>query len=285
MTKRQLVRARTGMGLPELLVGLLVMGIIGIAAVRTFISQTRFTDMQQKRGMARSVSRAPINLLLSEMRMVDNVGGVAAASAASGASSITVRVPIAMGLVCGSAGGATVLSMTPTDSVVLAGAAFSGYAYRGTNGAYNYTEGAMTVTNAGAATCAAANITTLPGGRVVSVTPLFPAPATIGTQAFMYQRVRFSFAASTMLAGRRGLWRTLEATGATEEVAAPFDSVSRFRFYRNSNDTSDVAVPPLNEISGVELELTGASEQPRFGKSTPETALLRTAVFFINRLN
>ena len=285
MKTRRLVRSRVGMGLPELLVALVVMGIIGIATVKTFLSQTRFADMQHKRGMARSVSRAPINLLLSEMRMVDNVGGVAAASAASGASSITVRVPIAMGLVCGTAGGSTVLSMTPTDSVVLAGAALSGYAYRGANGTYNYTEGAVTVADAGAATCAAANITTLPGGRVVSVTPLLPAPATIGTPAFLYQRVRFAFAASAMLPGRRGLWRTLEETGSAEEVAAPFDSVSRFRFYRNSNDTSDVAVPPLNEISGVELELTGASEQPRFGKNTPETAALRTAVFFVNRIN
>jgi Tfp pilus assembly protein PilX len=285
MKTRRLVRARVGMGIPELLVAMVVMGIIGIAAIKTFLSQTRFADMQLKRRMARSVSRAPINLLLSEIRMADNVGGVAAASAASGASSITVRVPIGMGLVCGTAGGATVLSMTPADSVALAGASLSGYAYRGANGAYYYTEGAMTVTSTGAATCAGANITTLPGGRVVSVTPLFPGPATIGTPAFLYQRVRFSFAASTILPGRRGLWRTLEATGATEELAAPFDSVSRFRFYRNSNDTADVAVPPLNEISGVELVLTGASEQPRYGRTVPETSLLRTAVFFVNRLN
>ncbi len=251
MKWRRLVRPRVGMGIPELVVSLLVMGIIGIAAIKMFISQARFADLQHKRRLARSVSRTPINLLLSEMRMADNIGGVAAASDASGASSITVRVPIAMGLVCGQAGGETVLSMT----------------------------------SAGAATCAAANITTLPGGRVVSVTPLLPAPASIGTPAFLYQRVRFSFAASTMLPGRRGLWRTLEATGATEEVAAPFDSVSRFRFYRNSNDTADVVVPPLDEISGVELVLTGASEQAGFGKTAPEAAPLRTAVFFVNRLN
>ena len=117
------------------------------------------------------------------------------------------------------------------------------------------------------------------------MTPLFPAPAIVGTTAFLYQRVRFSFAASTMLPGRVALWRTLEATGITEELAAPFDTASRVRFYRNANDTSDVVVPPLGEISGVELVLTGASEHPRFGGSSPETAPLRTAVFFVNRLN
>ena len=285
MRKRSVVRARVGMGIPELIVGLVVMGILGIAAIKVFVSQTRFADMQHKRRFARSVSRAPINLLLSEMRMVENAGGVAAASAASGASSITVRIPIAMGIVCGQSAGQTVLSMMPTDSLVLAGAALSGYAYRENNGTYTYTEGSVSVTSGGAATCAAANITTLPGGRVVSVTPPFPAPALVAAPAFLYQRVRFSFAASAMLPGRLGLWRTQEATGTTEEVAAPFDSASLLRFYRNANDTSDVAVPPLNQINGVELVLTGASEKPRFEKSAPETAPLRTAVFFINRIN
>ena len=88
-----------------------------------------------------------------------------------------------------------------------------------------------------------------------------------------------------MIPGRLGLWRTVEATGATEEVAAPFQMTSRFRFYRNNNDTSDVVVPPLNEITGVELVLNGASEKPRFDKTIPETAPLNTAVFFVNRIN
>lgn len=284
MKRRSAVRARLGMGIPELIVGLVVMGIIGIATVKTFLSQTRFADAQLKRRFARSVSRSPINPLMSELRMVENAGGVAAASSATGASSITVRVPIAMGLVCGQAGASTVLSMTPTDSTVLAGTAVSGYAYRAANGTYTYTEGAVTVASAGAATCAGAGITTLPGGRVVTVTP-FGGAVTVGRPAFLYQRVRYSFAPSSTLSGRIGLWRTLEASGTTEELAAPFDAASRFRFYRNANDTSDVTVPPVGEITGVELVLSGASERPRFGKSVPEVAPLRTAAFFVNRLN
>ena len=125
----------------------------------------------------------------------------------------------------------------------------------------------------------------LPGGRVVTVAPLFPPAAVAGTPAFIYQRVRFSFGPSAIFPGRVGMWRTLEATGVTEELAAPFDSSSRFRFYRNSNDTSDVAVPPLNEINGIEFVLSGSSDRPRFGKSKPETEFFRTSVFFTNRLN
>ena len=217
--------------------------------------------------------------------MVEVGSGIAAASAASGASSITLRVPVVMGLVCGTSGGTTVLSLMPVDSAVLASAAWSGHAYRESSGAYTYAEGATTVTLGGAATCAAANITTVTGGRTVIVTPALPATVTAGTPAFVYQRVRYWFGASTVLSGRLALWRTLEATNLSEELAAPFDTASRVRFYRGDNDTSDVAVPPLAEIRGVELVLVGESEHTRFGSTTPERAPLRTAVFFINRID
>ena len=285
MKRRIALRDRAGFGLAEILVALVLMGIVGLGLTKTFIAQTRFADMQQKRRMARSVARSPVNLLLSEGRMVENGSGVAAASSASGASSITLRVPVSMGLVCGASGSGTVVSMMPTDSVALAGAAFSGYAYRTSTGVYSYTEGTVTVVAGGSATCTAAGITTITGGRTVIVTPAFPAAAVVGTPAFVYQRVKYSFAASSAITGRLALWRTLEASNVREELAAPFDTSSRFRFFRHNNDTSDVVVPPLTEINGLELVLTGASEKARFGKSTPETASLRTAVFFSNRIN
>jgi hypothetical protein len=88
-----------------------------------------------------------------------------------------------------------------------------------------------------------------------------------------------------MLAGRLGFWRTAEATNVAEELAAPFDTSSRIQFYQNNNSTSSVTVPPISEIKGIELVLAGASTDPRFGKTTPETQTIRTAVFFINRIN
>lgn len=285
MTRRRVTRRRTGAGLIELIVALVVLGIVSAAAIRAMITQTRFADVQHKRRSARAVSRSPINLVASELRMVENGSGVAAASAASGASSVTVRVPLAMGVVCGASGAGTALSLLPTDSVVLASAAISGYAYLPVSYIYSYTETAVTQTAGGAAACAAASVTTVTGGRVVVVTPAFPAQAVAGTVAFLYQRVRYSFAPSATFSGRIGLWRTLEATNVTEELAAPFDSTSRFRFYRLHNDTSDVAVPPLGEINGVEFVLTGASERARQGRTTPESASLRTAIFFSNRRN
>lgn len=271
---------RRGVSLVELLVAMTLLGFIGISILRTFTSQARLADLHAKRLDARTVSRAPVNLFMSEARMVETGAGVVAASG----SSVTLRIPVVMGLVCGTTGTATVLSLMPVDSAVLASAAISGHAYRQVSGIYSYTEGATTVSSGGGNVCAAESITTVDGGRTVVVTPQMPA-ATAGLVAFLYQRVRYDFAQSTAVPGRVGLWRTLETSGAAEELAAPFDATARFRFYRVDQDTADTVVPPLSEIRGLELELVGASEKARFGRNTPETSRLQTAVFFMNRLN
>lgn len=273
-------RSRRGITLVELLVAMTLLGFIGVSILRTFTSQARLVDMHAKRLDARATSRAPVNMLMSEARMVEIGSGVVAATA----SSVTLRVPVAMGLVCGNAGGTTVLSLMPTDSVMLASAALSGHAYRQASGTYTYNEATTSIASGGTGTCNAANITKVDGGLEVVVTPQMPAGLE-GSVAFLYQRVRYDFAASTLMPGRTGLWRTLEKTGATEELAAPFDATARFRFYRIDEDTARTVVPPLGEIRGLELRLVGASVNKRFGKTTPETSRLQTAVFFTNRLN
>lgn len=271
---------RSGVSLVELLVAMTLLGIIGLAILRTFTSQARLTDLQAKRLEGRAVSRAPVNLFMSEARMVETGNGVVAATS----SSVTLRIPVVMGLVCGNSGASTVLSLMPVDSAIFASAAISGHAYRQASGVYSYTEANTTVSSGGAATCAAASITTVNGGNTVLVTPQM-ATADIGTVAFLYQRVRYDFAASTAISGRVGLWRTLEKTGATEELAAPFNVASRFRYYSLDRDTVDTGIPTLTQIRGIRLDLLGASERTRFGKSSPETSRLQTAVFFMNRLN
>jgi prepilin-type N-terminal cleavage/methylation domain-containing protein len=272
---------RSGVSLIELLVAMTLLGIIGLSILRTFTSQARMVDLQAKRLDARAVSRAPINLFMSEARMVETGGsGVVAATG----SSVTLRIPVVMGLVCGTSGTATILSLMPVDSATLASAAISGHAYRQGSGAYSYTEGTTTVSSYTGPACTNESITTVSGGTMVAVTPQMAA-AEVGSVAFLYQRVRYDFAASTAIAGRVGLWRTLEQSGATEELAAPFDASSRFRYYRTDQDTVDTGIPTLSEIRGIRLELVGASERTRFGKVTPETSALQTAVFFMNRLN
>jgi Tfp pilus assembly protein PilX len=272
--------SRRGISLVELLVAMTLLGFIGVSILRTFTSQARLADMHAKRMESRTVSRAPVNLFMSELRMVETGNGVVAATA----SSVTLRVPVAMGLVCGNVGSTTIMSLMPVDSVALASASLSGHAYREESGVYTYTEGAVSVSSGGVGTCNGASITTVDGGTTVVVSPQMTSAA-VGTVAFLYQRVRYEFKSSNTIAGRTGLWRTLETSGATEELAAPFDANARFRFYRIDEDTARTIVPPLTEIRGLELALVGSSEKTRFGRSTPETARLQTAVFFINRLN
>ena len=280
MTTARVSPRRRGMTLVELIVATTLLGIVGLSMMRTFISQARFADLQDKKVSARAVSRAPVNLFMSDARMVETGQGVVAASR----SSVTLRVPVLMGLVCGTSGSATVLSLMPVDSVALASIAISGTAWRTVSGTYVYNEGTTTLTSGGSATCAAASITTVAGGSMVQVTPAL-AGASVGTVAFVYQRVRFEFAASTAIPGTTAFWRVLEGTNAADELAAPLDTASRFNFFRNNIDTPQSVVPPLSEIRGLELSLVGTSEKPRFGRTTPEIAKHQTAVFFVNRID
>src|SRR5688500_4199394 len=117
---------RSGVSLVELLVAMTLLGIVGLSILRTFTSQARLADLQTKRLDARAVSRAPVNLFMSDVRMVETGNGVVAATS----SSVTLRIPVVMGLVCGTSAAATVLSLMPVDSAVMASAALSGRADR-----------------------------------------------------------------------------------------------------------------------------------------------------------
>lgn len=280
MMRRRLTTTRHGVTLPELLIALVVLGIIGAASMRVLLSQTRYYDVQLKKRTARSVSRASVNMMLSELRMMESAAGVEAAST----TSITLRVPYAMGMLCGNVGAASVVALLPADSTVVANATPSGHAWRDANGVYTYTNAPVTAAAGGAALCTVANISAVPGGRVVTMAPGVSATAAAGDAVFLYQRVRYDFASSSVLSGRRALWRTVVDSDTREELAAPFDSSARFRFFQFDRDTSDVSAN-VADIRGVELLLDGASQTARAGRTTMESTPLRTAVFFNNRAN
>ena len=127
---------RRGFTLVELLVGLVVLGIIGAALSRLFLSQARFYDLEAQLRRARFVARAAINAALSDLRMVEATGGVVAATA----KQVTLRVPYAIGTVCANTPTQMTLSLWPVDSTVFATASFSGYAWRDSVGTVTYVE-------------------------------------------------------------------------------------------------------------------------------------------------
>lgn len=270
---------RSGFTLIELMVAVILMAALGGAAMRVLLTQTRFFDLHVKQQSARAVSRSAVNAVLSDLRMVEAPNGVTSASTAS----ITVRVPYAFGVMCATGASYTTIAFLPVDSLVLANAALSGYAWRGSTGSYTLQEGGATTATGSSATCTGENITPIAGGIVLNVSPALPVTATSGTPVYLYQRVQYAFAPSTTYPGRTALWRTLAETSATEEIAAPFAATAGFEFYDlDAGNPSTTTVPTLTNIRGIELVLNGQSETPRFGRATPETTSYRTAVFFMN---
>jgi prepilin-type N-terminal cleavage/methylation domain-containing protein len=279
------MNARRGFTLVELLIGMIILGIIGAALTKLFLSQSRFFDQQTQLRRARLVSRMAVNAALSDIRMVEGTGGVVSATSAQ----VVLRVPYAMGIVCANTGTQTTLALLPVDSVMYATAGFSGYAWRDSLGNITYLEAGTSVVADNVSVCTGANVTVLPAGRVVAVKPPLPAslPAVtaVGTPVFLIQRLTYEFKASVALPGRTALWRTMVATSQTDELVAPFDSSAKFRFFTGGSDTAQAAVPsPLSTIRGLELNFTSQSDHAPWAATAPERSQTVTAVFFNNQL-
>jgi prepilin-type N-terminal cleavage/methylation domain-containing protein len=279
-----MLKSRPGFTLIEMVAALTLTAIIGAAITGLFVSQSRFYDTQEKLGFARGVSRGALNMVMSEMRMLDRDSALAEKPTGT---RVTVRVPYAIGAVCTSSSSVITFSRMPADTVVIANATQAGYAYRGPNGINRYVTTAS-ITPRALSTCSGLvpRVKTFPadsGGGVFEV----PAPGggvvvTPGTPLFLYQVVTYEFRASEEVPGRIGLWRTVR-NGLNEELVAPFDSTAGFRFYID-DAPEPVAVPPasLRRITGFELRLDGVSERPD-ADGTFQRVPLSTSVFFRNR--
>jgi hypothetical protein len=262
----------------ELIVSLVILGIIGAAMVRLMLGESRNVDRLMLQRSARGVTRSSVNLLLSELRMAIPAGVVAATPA-----SIELYVPYALGISCGKSSGATVVSLLPVDSAVVDEALYGGFAWRGSGGQFAFNDTLPVLAPSSAAVCIAARITTMSGGRVVSVSPSLPDTATTGTPVFLLQRLRYWFGPSSELPGSVALMRTRVKDGVTEELASPFDSTSHFQFYRVGADTSEANPPSvLSDVRGIELVVTGLSTRKRFRATKVEQARQRTSVYFTN---
>jgi len=287
MTQSNLRRTRRGFTLVELLVGLVIFAIIGALMTKLITIQGRFFDRQGMGNAARNVSRASLNRVVSDFRMIEASGGVIAASP----TSITIRVPFSIGVVCKNANGGTVVTLLPADSTMYANAAYYGYAWRNfTNGVYSYVEVGSSRDVADAANCTAVNITMVPGGKIVLLKPALPANAGLGTPVFLISHVRYEFKASVAVPGKLGLWRTVIAQNGNEtaeELVAPFANTAKWKFYTLNGGAVPADLPPadLTTLRGLELHLDGTSEYIAPGQVSTENAPFTTAVFFKNRIN
>ncbi|MBA3405621.1 MAG: hypothetical protein H0U13_13235 [Gemmatimonadaceae bacterium] len=284
---RTVTRARRGLSVMELIVGMVILGIIGMAITRVLVSQARYFDHQKTANLARSVSRGPLNRVVSDLRMVEAQGGIVAASN----NSILARVPFAIGVVCAMApdSSGTHVSLLPVDSAMYATAGFSGYAWRDGQGIYAYVEsGPPSITAGNPSICTGANVQTLTASnaKVIKISPRLDTRASVGTAVLLFQRLQYQFKTSTSVPGSLGLFRTVVATGLEEELSAPFNNDAKFRFFiKNDKNSQGSAPASLGTLRGILLELNGQSEYAPSGASAKKQANFRTAVFFKNRLD
>lgn len=274
------MRNRHGFTLVELMIVMVISALVGTAITKLFVSQAQFFDRQAQSRESRTVSRSALNVLMSDLRMVETTNGVVEASS----TRLVVRVPYAFGMVCVSTLAATTVSRLPLDESFYPAEVFGGYAWLAKNGTYTYVEAGGLPVPGATATCDGESITTLAGGTVLTLVPgTVGAPP--GALVFMYQTVTYEFGESVDVPGRRALWRTV-AGGVNEELIAPFGDEARFRFFVNNLPDAQDAAPGLgDELRGVELVLPGASERRAVGAQAYAQSDLTTAVFFKNRLD
>jgi len=288
--------SRRGFTLIEILITLVVMSVIGAALVKLLANQTRYFDRQVGLRSARAVSRTAVNVITADLRMAQGASAIS-----TDGKSITVRVPYRFGIVCSAstaAGSPLIVQMAPIDSAANAMATFAGWAYRSSTTPFSYVFPAgPTMASASAADQALCN-TYFPGSGVRPVTlgtqtstpvDITPGNATLGGvvsvgQAVMfYQTIKYQFKSSTAFPGRTGLFRTVTG-GASEELMAPFDGASRFRYFFITDDTSRTTVTQADSsnVTGVDLVLVGLSTKKAFGNSSYTKSTNVTSVFFRN---
>ena len=287
------MRNRRAFTLHEMIISMVIVGIIGGAFTKTLISQTRFHDREAALRSARSIARGATNVLLSDMRMVQDSGGVDSVTADG--KLIRILVPYRFGLVCSTNANQTTVSMLPIDSSTAEYSVYQGFAWRTATGRYTYvfppspttsgipapaaTPADCTGNGAGQAQIATVSSSGRPGA-ILDLKTAGSSGAALGSTVFLFQRVTYSFRTSVMYPPRLGLWRNVDG-GLNEEIMAPFDTSTRFRFYQAGDDTSSVAPPLVSDIRGLDLVLTAIS--PRASAISPTTsARVVTSVFFKN---
>jgi len=286
---------RKGLTLVELLVALTVTTIAGAALIQVMLAQNRASGNNEAWRVARAVSRGSLNRLLADLRLAEAEGALDASTVDG--RNITLRVPYGIGVACNTTLPMAV-TMLPVDNTQWSAARFAGFAWRdNTTAAYRYRSssfnGATIFSPGTGSVCTAAGITTLPAsagggtaGRVVNLNAgsMGSGTPSVGMNVFVYQQVRYQFRMSSAIPGRIALWREVLNGGPVEELAAPFDSSARFRFYVVGSAVAQGSVPsPRSLTRGIEIHLDGMSEAIPAGSTAPKRMELTTSIFFKNR--
>ena len=290
---------RRGFTLSELLVGLSVMAILGVALTRILINDSRFVSRQDAMLGARQGARAALSTIVAELSVVADTPIVATRD------SLEVRVPVAFGLTCRAVGsGIRIVSILPVDSVAWASFDTTGLMWRRQTGGYRrLNPGWISTTTlaSDSAQCKADSVRMIAGGKLIRVGGLDGTSCDVTLTdpncqpdslavAMLYSRVKYLFAPSSDLPGRIGLWRRNQK-GVVDELVTPFDTGASFAYLMGGPNaatmtlrTTDVtSTASRDSIRGVELRLYAASENKTQGASSYQVFPLKTRIRFSNR--
>jgi len=288
------MRTRRGFTLNEMLISMTVLAIVGMAFTRILRYQTTYFSHETTLRTARTVARTATNLLLSDLRAVQDSGSVD--SVAADGKLVRIYVPYRYGLVCGTNSSTTTVSLLPSDSSSSNMSVYKGFAFRNATGRYTFvfpnnpTGSDIPVTSTTPATCTGsgsgqAQISSISvagrTGDIIDLKSNGASGAIALAPVFLFQRVSYSFRASNVYPGAIGLWRNVE-NGQNEELVAPFDTSARFRFYKNGDDTSRVTPPDVALIRGLELVLVAKAPRASSSNASSNTVKMVTSVFFKN---
>lgn len=295
-------RTRRGFSLVEILTALVILSILGVAMTKVMLSQTRGYQYDNGARRSRTAARSAMNIMITDLRMTQDNGGVTALDATNNRS-VDVRVPIAFGVICSTAGTNVVMAIAAVDSFQYASMKFGGYAVRDpVTGIYSYVSGGtvatVNVSNCHGGPAIYADTVTMGGrqGKVIQVTTTgsLPPGTAAGSMAMIWQSVRYVFATSKVYPGRLGLYRIVtSASPDTNELIAPFSTTARFKYYTTpmtrsvspaiNGDTAKATTPTdLNTIRGLQIYLAAEAADTVPGRSGPKKSPLTTAVFFKN---
>lgn len=282
-----------------MLISMTILAIVGLAFTKILRYQTTYFSHETTLRTARTVARTATNLLLSDLRAVQDSGSVD--SVAANGKLVRIYVPYRYGLVCGTNSSTTTVSLLPSDSSSMNMSVYKGFAFRNATGRYTFvfpnnpTGSDIPATSTTPATCTGsasgqAQISSVSvagrAGNILDLKSNGASNAITYAPVFLFQRVSYSFKASTVYPGALGLFRNVEngtvGNGADEELVAPFDTSARFRFYQTGDDTSRVTPPDVALIRGLELVLVAKAPRASSSNASSNTVKVVTSVFFKN---
>jgi prepilin-type N-terminal cleavage/methylation domain-containing protein len=258
---------RQGFSLVEALIALALSGVIIALASTVFVAQSAFYRNVTERGKLQESVRAAAELVAADVRVLTE-GSVVTATA----NRLVARLPVMVGVACGSMGanrytylaldGSPVTDGDKTGVGVLQSDGNWAYFPRSWAQLYGGSGEASTITS-----CVGAGVDstgpktdfvrlTFPGGRGGNA-------MTPGRPIMLYAETEIRFANSDLQPGRLALFRGVDPN--LIEFATGFSSDSRFEYRANGTWHTSVSGAQLHDIDAVRVFVEATSEDVRSG--------------------